>query len=52
MTAVNSMNSSAFCCSTAAAVSSARNRYILDTAPILAVSISILPMLRMMERIA
>ena len=46
MTAVNSMNSSAFCCSTAAAGSSALLAIILDTARILAVSISILPLLR------
>ena len=46
MTAVNSMNSSAFSCSTAVAVASARNSFILDTAPVLAVSICVLPMLR------
>ena len=46
MTAMNSMNSSAFCCSTAAAGSSATLASLLDTARILAVSICILPLLR------
>ena len=50
MTAVNSMNSSAFCCSTAAAGSSALLAIILDTARILAVSICILPLLRICRR--
>ena len=46
MTAMNSMNSSAFSCSTAAAGSSAHLAALLDTARILAVSICILPLLR------
>ena len=43
MTAMNSMNSSAFSCSAAAAGSSAHQAAFMDTAPVLAVSISILP---------
>ena len=46
MTAMNSMNSSAFCCSTAAAGSSVHQAIFVDTAPVLAVSICILPLLR------
>ena len=46
MTAVNSMNSSAFCCSTAAAGSSAHLAALVDTALIPAVSICILPLMR------
>ena len=46
MTAVNSMNSSAFSCSNAAAVSSVPKADIMDTARILAVSICVLPLLR------
>ena len=42
MTAVNSMNSSAFSCSNAAAVSSVPKADIMDTARILAVSICVL----------
>ena len=46
MMSVNSMNSSAFSCSTAAAGTSAPMIPILDTAMILVVSICILPILR------
>ena len=46
MLAMNSMNSSAFSCSTAAAGSSARQAIFVDTANVLAVSISIFPLLR------
>lgn len=46
MTAMNSMNSSAFSCSTAAAGSSAQQAIFVDTANVLAVSISIFPLLR------
>ena len=46
MTAVNSMNSSAFSCSTAAAGSSAHLAALVDTALIPAVSICIFPLLR------
>jgi len=42
MTAMNSMNSSAFSCSTAAAGSSAPQSILLDTAYVPAVSICIL----------
>ena len=45
MTAVNSMNSSAFSCSNAAAVSSALQAILVDTAPVLAVSICIFSLL-------
>ena len=40
------MNTNTFSCSAAAAGSSARNTPILDTAGILAVSICVLPMVR------
>ena len=43
MTAVHSMNHTAFSCSGAAAGSSARDNHILDTANVLAVSICVLP---------
>ena len=46
MKAMNSMNSSAFCCSTAAAGSSALQVVLVDTAPVLAVSIFVIPQLR------
>jgi len=46
MTGFGSMNSNSFSCSTAAAGSSARNIPILDTAEVLAVSICVLPVLR------
>ena len=46
MTAMVSMNTKAFSCSTAAAGSSAHLAVIMDTARILAVSICILPLLR------
>ena len=48
MTAMNYANSASSNCSTAAVVSSAHYAPILDTAVILAVSISILPILRIM----
>ena len=46
MTVFGTMNSKHFSCSTAAAAASACNCSILDTAPILAVSICVLPQLR------
>ncbi len=46
MTALGFMNSNCFCCSTAAAGSSARENNILDTADILAVSICVLTEVR------
>ena len=46
MTAVYSMNHTAFSCSGAAAGSSARENHILDTANVLAVSICVLPVVR------
>lgn len=46
MTGFDSMNSTSFSCSTAAAGSSACNIPILDTAIILAVSICVLPVVR------
>ena len=46
MTAFGSMNSKHFSCSTAAATASAQNCYILDTAYVPAVSICVLPLLR------
>jgi len=46
MTAMVFANSNSFSCSTAAAGSSARNIPILDTASILAVSICVLPLVR------
>ena len=48
MTAMNSMNSSFSSCSTAAAAASAHNIPILDTAEILAVSITVVPLLRIL----
>ena len=48
MTAVNFVNSASLNCSAAAVVSSAHYAPILDTAVILAVSISVLPILRIM----
>lgn len=53
MTAMVSMNSNSFsCCSTAVAGTSARNIPILDTALILAVSICVLPILRICVKAA
>ena len=49
MTAVYSMNHTAFSCSTAAAVASAHNDVNLDTAPVLAVSICVLPLVRICQ---
>ena len=46
MTAMNSMSFNSFSCSSAAAVASAHNIPLLDTAIILAVSICVLPLLR------
>ena len=46
MTAVYSMNHTAFSCSGAAAGSSARENHILDTANVLAVSICVLPVVQ------
>ena len=46
MTAVYSMNHTAFSCSGAAAGSSARENDIMDTADVLAVSICVLPLVR------
>lgn len=51
MTAMCSVSSHSFSCSTAAAGSSAHMIPILDTAIILAVSICILPLLRIMGKI-
>ena len=52
MMTMNSTNSSAFSCSTAAAGTSAHIFPILDTAMILVVSICILPILRIIGLIA